>query len=135
MSKKWYKEGLRFNCTGCGKCCTGAPGYVWISDAEIEKMAKFLQISPNEFQRKYTRKIAGRLSLLEDPRTYDCIFLKDNHCQIYPSRPKQCCSFPWWIENLKTKEAWEKEALRCEGINHPDAPLISFEEIETQLGS
>lgn len=135
MSKKWYKEGLRFTCTECGKCCTGSPGYVWVSDIEIEKIAQLLQISFEEFVKKYTRKVAGRTSLLEDYRSYDCIFLKDNRCQIYASRPKQCRSFPWWIENLKTRKDWEKEALRCEGINHPDAPVISLEEIEKQLDS
>lgn len=135
MSKKWYKEGLRFVCTGCGKCCTGAPGYVWVSDVEITEIAQFLQISFEECVKKYTRKVAGRTSLLEDYRSYDCIFFKDNQCQIYASRPKQCRSFPWWLENLKTKKDWEKEALRCEGINHPDAPLISLEEIEKQLDS
>ena len=29
----WYHLGLRFQCTGCGDCCTGAPGYVWINNA------------------------------------------------------------------------------------------------------
>lgn len=135
MSKKWYKEGLRFHCTGCGKCCTGTPGYVWVSDVEIEEIAQILQISFEACVKKYVRKVAGRSSLLEDPRTYDCVFLKDNQCQIYSSRPKQCRSFPWWLENLKTKKDWEEEALRCEGINHPDAPLISLEEIEKQLDS
>jgi len=23
----WYKDGLKFSCSGCGDCCTGAPGY------------------------------------------------------------------------------------------------------------
>ena len=30
-SDAWYaEEGLAFECTGCGDCCTGAPGYVWV---------------------------------------------------------------------------------------------------------
>ncbi|MGL4539356.1 MAG: YkgJ family cysteine cluster protein [Candidatus Rhabdochlamydia sp.] len=135
MSEKWYKEGLRFGCTECGKCCTGSPGYVWISDEEVEKIAQFLQISFEECIKKYTRKVAGRLSLLEDYHNYDCIFLKDKRCQIYSTRPKQCRNFPWWLETLKTKKNWEEEAIRCEGINHANAPLISFEEIEKQLDS
>jgi len=41
MAKKelWYKPGLRFKCTECGACCTGAPGYVWISEKEIKAVA------------------------------------------------------------------------------------------------
>ncbi len=37
----WYQFGLRFQCTGCGDCCTGAPGYVWINKAEIKAMSDF----------------------------------------------------------------------------------------------
>ena len=32
--------------------------------------------------------------------------------------------------NLSSKEEWDEEAKRCEGINHKDAPLIPLEEIE-----
>lgn len=120
----WYKDGLRFGCTQCGKCCTGSPGVVWVGDKEIDEMAAFLQITPLEFVEKYTRRIGTRLSLTEDQKTYDCAFLKENRCQIYGARPKQCRTFPWWSENLKSQEAWEEAAARCEGINHPDAPLI-----------
>ena len=62
MSKPWYKDGLRFACTQCGKCCTGSPGYVWITEEEVVKMAAFLKISVPEFMRTYTREVNGRLS-------------------------------------------------------------------------
>ncbi len=38
----WYQDGLRFTCTMCGKCCTGDPGYVWVTDEELAALAKFL---------------------------------------------------------------------------------------------
>ena len=28
----WYSEGLRFECTQCGACCSGEPGYVWVDE-------------------------------------------------------------------------------------------------------
>ena len=37
----WYRDGLAFSCTRCGACCTGAPGYVWVSAEEIEQLAEF----------------------------------------------------------------------------------------------
>ncbi|MFI5334876.1 MAG: YkgJ family cysteine cluster protein [Chlamydiales bacterium] len=128
----WYKKGLHFNCTQCGACCTGSPGYVWIDEKEIEAMAKFLKISDEEFVKRYTRKVQGRLSLIEHPKTFDCVFLKERKCLLYNARPRQCKTFPWWSENLASKEAWEETAKRCEGINQPDAPLINFGEIEKQ---
>ncbi|MBS0620050.1 MAG: YkgJ family cysteine cluster protein [Verrucomicrobia bacterium] len=135
MNKPWYSEGLNFKCTGCGACCTGAPGYVWVSPAEIQEIAELLQITPDEVVEKYTHKIGGRLSLREDPKNYDCVFLNGKRCDIYTARPKQCRTFPWWKENLKSKKAWQETAERCEGVNHPEAPLISLSEIEKGLNT
>ena len=39
----WYKDGLAFTCTQCGNCCTGGPGYVWLSDAEIDRFASMVE--------------------------------------------------------------------------------------------
>lgn len=131
--KPWYHEGLRFKCTGCGQCCTGAPGYTWVSDEEIQKIAERLNLSIKEFSQKYLRYVNGRYSLREHPETYDCVFLKNNRCSIYQDRPKQCRTYPWWPSTLKSKKEWNKAASQCEGINHPDAPLINFETIHEQL--
>ncbi len=38
----WYQDGLKFRCTGCGDCCTGAPGYVWVNKEEIAALAVYL---------------------------------------------------------------------------------------------
>lgn len=128
----WYKEGLKFKCTGCGQCCTGQPGYVWISPEEIDTMSTHLGISKEKFIQTYTRSIFGRVSLREDRVTFDCIFLKEKQCQIYKARPTQCRTFPWWKENLSSPESWQETGIRCEGINHPDAPVISLDTIEQE---
>ena len=132
-SLPWYKDGLPFNCTQCGACCTGSPGYVWITDEEIIAMANFLNITLEEFIKKYTRSVYGRRALLEDRKTYDCIFLKDNTCTLYTYRPSQCKTYPWWPEIVESKEAWQEEAKRCEGINHRDSRTVPLEEIQQQL--
>jgi uncharacterized protein len=131
----WFKEGLRFKCTGCGQCCTGSPGYVWVSPSEIKALAEQLNISVEEFIKKYTRRIGNRLSLIEKKRgeNYDCVFLDGKRCTVYEARPKQCRTYPWWPENIDSAKSWKEEGMRCEGINHPDAPLISLPEIEKHL--
>lgn len=123
-TKPWFEEGLRFKCTGCGGCCTGSPGYVWVDEDEISTMANHLNISIEAFGKKYLRKIKGRYSLIEDQQNYDCVFLKDNRCTIYNARPKQCRTYPWWLSNIRSKAHWERASQMCEGINHKDAPLI-----------
>lgn len=133
MVAPWYKEGLRFKCTQCGKCCTGAPGYVWVSDAEIVQMAAKIGLSIDDFCAKYIRIVLGKKSLKEHPVSYDCLFLKDKKCTLYEARPQQCRQFPWWPHNLETKECWDSVAKECEGINHPEAPLITLRDIQEQM--
>lgn len=127
----WYKEGLRFKCTECGKCCTGKPGFIWVSKEEISAMAAFLNISQELFKRRYIRSRDNRFALIEkktDAGDVACVFLKDKKCEVYQSRPAQCRTFPWWKENLNTEESWKLAAEGCEGINM-DAPLIPYSEI------
>lgn len=128
----WYKDGLKFKCTGCGKCCTGSPGVVWVTEQEIEKMAAFLKLNFKDFTKRYIRTVNGRLALVELRKNYDCIFLKDNKCSLYEVRPKQCRTFPWWAHNLTSEKDWQEAALYCEGIQE-DAPVVPFETIQEQL--
>src|SRR5437868_4572601 len=64
IMNQWYSEGVKFQCTGCGKCCTGSPGAVWVNEEEIVALAKLLNISIQEFSKKYIRRLQGRLSLI-----------------------------------------------------------------------
>lgn len=129
--RPWYADGLRFKCTECGKCCTGAPGYTWVSEEDIAAIANYLNLPLVEFSKKYLRIVDGRPALLENLANFDCVFLKDKKCRIYPVRPKQCRTFPWWQQNLKSPEAWEEAARHCEGIN-PNAPLVPASIIQEQ---
>ena len=122
MSKKlpmWIEEkGLSFKCTECGACCTGEPGFVWLTDEDIKKISTLLKLTEEEFLDKYCRKIGNQYSLLENNKTYDCIFLKNKKCTIYQSRPKQCRTYPFWDDIIQDKSSWDAEMSHCEGINH-----------------
>ncbi|MEM7455610.1 MAG: YkgJ family cysteine cluster protein [Planctomycetota bacterium] len=126
----WYKDGLKFECTGCGDCCTGSPGYVWVNKAEIEAMAKCLDLDVEEFEKIYVRKIGIRKSLKELPN-YDCVFLDDQRkCQVYDVRPRQCKTWPFWDSNLKSPESWEETCDICPGSG--SGRLVNLEGIERQ---
>ena len=127
----WYQRGLNFQCTGCGDCCTGAPGYVWVNKAEIEAMAALLKMDFDKFQKKYVRLIGIRKSLLEFANG-DCVFFDNQQrgCKIYDARPSQCRTWPFWDSNLNSPESWDDTAEHCPGCNN--GPLVAFEEIERQ---
>lgn len=127
--KPWFQEGLRFGCTECGQCCTGSPGYAWVSLDEIVAISKYLKLSIDDFAKHYLRQVGEEYALLEHPISFDCVFLKERKCQIYPVRPKQCRTFPWWQSLLESEEAWNEAAKRCEGINHPNAPVVPCDTI------
>lgn len=128
----WYKEGLRFKCTECGKCCTGSAGFVWVSEEEMIAMAASLQISLDLFKRKYVRRRDNRYALVEkktqNKDEFACIFLNGKKCDVYQNRPKQCRTYPWWQENLNTEKSWQLAAEACEGINE-NAPLVPYSDI------
>jgi len=129
MAKEpWYADGLSFQCTGCGKCCTGSPGYVWVEEEEIREISAVLNLSVEEFSKKFVRRVDERYSLKEHAN-YDCVFLKDKQCQIYSVRPTQCRTYPFWGRILKSKEAWDTEATVCEGIR-PHFPVVDLVTIQ-----
>src|SRR5215831_4290224 len=79
-ARPWYADGLTFTCTQCGNCCTGGPGYVWISDEEIARLAEHLKLTRRQIISKYCRKIGQKYSLREIRNSqgeYDCVFLTE----------------------------------------------------------
>jgi Fe-S-cluster containining protein len=113
----WYKDGLRFQCTGCGDCCTGAPGFVWVTNDEIAALAAELGMDVGAFERRYVRTVGVRKSLRERKKTYDCVFLdaQTRKCTVYNARPKQCRTWPFWDSNIRTPEAWAHTCEVCPG--------------------
>ncbi len=128
----WYADGLRFRCTGCGDCCTGAPGYVWVNQREIDQLAAAMGFEDvGKFEDRYVRRIGIRKSLVEFPNG-DCVFFDNGtrKCQVYEHRPRQCRTWPFWDSNLRTPEAWEGTCEVCPGSGK--GRLYSLEKIEQQ---
>ena len=127
----WYKDGLKFECSGCGDCCTGTPGFVWVNKDEMQAIADKLEMDYEEFVDTYTRKIGIRRSLKEFSNG-DCYFFDNESrgCQVYSARPRQCRTWPFWDSNLKTPKDWEQTCEGCPGSG--TGKLYSLEEIETR---
>lgn len=129
----WYAGGLCFQCLQCGQCCSGpGEGYIWATRPEIELIAGYLKMSVGELRRKYLRRVGMRTSIIEEPTTKDCIFLErtaeGKKCRIYPVRPTQCRTWPFWSRNLASTNSWNEAAQRCAGMNR--GRRYNFDEIE-----
>ncbi len=130
-SKLWYRDGLHFTCTQCGKCCTGEPGFVWVDEEEIQKLAAYRKEPVHEFIGLYTKRSRGRVTLREKVNG-DCVFYDDKRgCTVYPVRPKQCRTWPFWESNLDTPEDWAKTEAICPGSG--EGELIPVEEIVRRM--
>jgi Fe-S-cluster containining protein len=131
-----HKGGLSFECTACGKCCTGSGGKVWVNGAEREEIAQFFSLSGKDRQEsdylvqennnKWSIQMiphdtSSKNSVTgtqEDEKEEKCIFLtNDNKCSIYKARPTQCQTFPFWPAIVASEHDWETTARsQCEGI-------------------
>src|SRR5436305_33396 len=124
----WYRDGLAFECTRCGACCTGAPGFVWVTPEEIARLAESLGESVEQFGRTYLRRVGHRYSLIEKPGG-DCVFWShEAGCTVYPARPTQCQTWPFWPDNLESPSDWERTTSVCPGSGR--GQWFSLEEIE-----
>jgi uncharacterized protein len=125
----WYKDGLQFECTQCGDCCTGAPGVVWVTDEELQQIADLLDKPIGEIRLFHTRIVRGRVSLTEYGNG-DCTFFnsKERTCGVYESRPIQCRTWPFWNSHLKSKETWQSNCESCPGSGQ--GTFFSLEQIQ-----
>lgn len=120
-SSPWYADGLRFTCTQCGKCCTGAPGFTWVSEVEADALSVRFGMDGEAFRARYTRLVwrqgEQRRTLLEK-RGGDCVFYKRGvGCTVYEQRPKQCGTWPFWGRIVFSREDWNDSAQECPGMN------------------
>jgi Fe-S-cluster containining protein len=129
----FYHDGLRFSCKRCSACCRGGPGFVFLSRADAENIAKSLDMRLEEFTQAYCRWIdwdggngEKRLSLKEKT-SLDCVFWKDG-CLIYQNRPIQCKTYPFWASMLGSEEEWLCITSGCPGAGSGE--LLSGDRIE-----
>ncbi|GAX87340.1 conserved hypothetical protein [Lebetimonas natsushimae] len=119
------KDGFDFKfnpdaCKECeGNCCIGESGYIWVNPKEIEEIAKFLGIDKNIFIDRFLIKIDYKFSIKEKPykNGFACIFFNEEKkgCDIYPVRPKQCRTYPFW-DRYRDKKYLNELKKECPGV-------------------
>lgn len=132
--KKFYDGGLKFSCRQCSFCCRGFPGVVLMDETDLERLAKWADVTREQFIQMYCRWVESddgfEYLSLREKRNMECIFW-NNGCESYEARPVQCRTYPFWTKVLESRKSWDEEGKSCPGINsgenHPQ------EEIETEL--
>lgn len=133
MTAPFYEDGgLRFSCSGCGDCCTGDPGHVWVNEEEIARLAAYLGLTAAAFEAEYVRKVGMRRSLFER-FDGDCVLFDaaTRRCTVYAARPVQCRTWPFWPDNVESEEAWAETCEVCPGSG--EGQLHSVEAIKAHL--
>lgn len=120
MADSFYRDGIRFECTGCGGCCVdhGDNIYVYLSESDVAAISRHLGLSHLHFFETYCESEDGYICLKSTGPA--CVFLHQadgvSRCRVYPVRPKQCATWPFWTENLN-RNTWLSEiAPSCPGI-------------------
>lgn len=112
----FFDSGIRFSCQKCGTCCTGEPGTIYVSSQEIQQIADFLHLSVQDLINQALYPYTNSYSIKE--RLEGSCFFYDRGCSIYPVRPAQCRSFPFWTKTLRSAYAWKQAARACPGIGN-----------------
>jgi hypothetical protein len=131
MNDVWYRRGLKFSCQQCGRCCHDQGEYtqVYVDREEIGRMAAHLDLYPDVFFRRFMKRSEGFYALRS--RRGACIMLRGGRCRIYPARPRQCRTWPFWAENLRRHVWYGEVRKRCPGIGK--GRRYGIEEIEKIL--
>jgi len=121
--------GIRFACQpGCTNCCT-QQGFVYLTEADVSRIAGHLGMRGAEFERRYVYRTTNKIRL-RVPRHVQCHFLEDGGCSIHAVKPVQCRVFPFWPELVEDKREWRKTARWCPGIGQ--GKLVQIESAKRQ---
>jgi Fe-S-cluster containining protein len=99
-------------------------------------MANHLDLTIEEFRRRYTREFA--IDGQDEPgvcltrAAHGCIFLDDatNTCTVHPARPTQCRIFPFWPMALESRDVWEREVVElCGRAAFEQGPIYTVDQI------
>ena len=124
MNARSQSPEYKFECTRCNGCCGGKPGYVWLSEEDLDTLCGYTRMSRREFVLVYCKlvDIGIKVTLsLKEKQNYSCVFLGSGGCEVYEARPSQCRTYPFWESIIEEENGWEKERVECPGIGHGPA--------------
>ncbi len=115
MDFKPLKGSDIFQCQECGSCCKGFGG-TYVSSNDIKKIAGFINIDQETFQKQYLTRSGSRHVLIQG-RDGNCIFYNEKEqCTIHPVKPYMCRAWPFIKAVVLHPENWDAMAGSCPGM-------------------
>lgn len=103
-----------------------------MTDEDVERIAAYTGESIGEVRLFRTRLLGNRISLTEYANG-DCTYFdpESRRCRIYPVRPVQCRTWPFWKGNVASETEWERTKTVCPGAGRGN--FVSVEEITRRV--
>ena len=111
-----------FECLTCGECCYGEGG-ISVGKKEINRIARYLGITPEEFVSRSCEERHGRLYIKTGQDGF-CLFYEKG-CLVHFVKPQRCALWPFFPAIVNDKDNWELAKEACPGIN-PHCPFEEF---------
>lgn len=97
-----------------------------MTSRRVRQIANFLDTTVESFRKRFVTRDEDGDVVLRLRSNGDCVFWNEG-CAIYPVRPRQCRTFPFWKETLQSPSAWAEQREFCHGIDQ--GKLYSLDEI------
>jgi len=105
-----------------------------VRDADIVKIARFVDLDRNLFLKKYCVKSSNGWMVAQREDGY-CHFAKDKHCSIHPVKPRICRAWPF-LESVRADFSnWGAMASVCPGINKQADPHKVRAAVKAQIAA
>ena len=130
---------LRFECTRCGECCRG-PGRARLSAVDVQRLARHLDLSAEDFVARYTEQVvfvtpdltpAPQPELVLSKANEACIFLQGDECSVHLAKPDGCRLGPFTFGILGSDRNWAHFQRICPGLEQ--GPAIPWESVQESL--
>lgn len=127
---------LRWECTGCGACCSG-PGAVYFTADDMEAIRLHLGQEGDAWARTQKRLVQKReRGLFVHQTDQACILLDERRrCSVYPARPLQCRTYPFWTSCFEDAESFETFRSSCPGNRHPRPKRYGLRELVARVNA
>jgi len=114
-----YPKNVRFQCTRCALCCGDTKKrvrHILLLKKETERISEATFKPAEEFAVQIEGREPYVYVMKKTEEEGKCLFLKENICTIYASRPLICKFYPFQLRTTKDGRHRFSHTRECQGI-------------------